>query len=121
MKNKNILWDKTMLTNEQKNKISEEFKLYAITDDDTGAFLQYAERSNGITIADFFFSQFDSLQSEAKEELRKEIENFAIMKGSIIDKLEETSEERRITNLLNENLEIGYRQAIDEVLKILNK
>jgi hypothetical protein len=62
----------------------------------------------------------DKIKSAQRSNLVKEIEGFAIMKGSVIDKLEEKTERERITNLLNENLEIGYRQACKDILNLIN-
>ena len=59
-------------------------------------------------------------EKKLREQICKEIEGFAIMKGSVIDKLEEKTERERITNLLNENLEIGYRQACRDILNLIN-
>ena len=51
-----------MLSNEQKNKIKKEFRKWV-----------YENSTNEDKIADFFFSKFDELQIEAKEELIKKI------------------------------------------------
>jgi len=56
---------------------------------------------------------------EVLEDVKRKIKSFKIMDGSVIDKLDEDTERARITNNLNENLEIGYRQACLDILSTI--
>lgn len=88
-------------------------------------------RETGIEEAEgIFFSKNDSdrvksfiatILEEERERIIGEIKKFKIMEGSVIDKLEEKSEMERVTNLLNENLEIGYRQACMDIINLIKE
>lgn len=70
-------------------------------------------------VIDWWLSKLSQALETRNKELVEKIKDFAIMKGSVIDKLEEKTDRERTTNLLNENLEVGYRQSCIDIITLL--
>ena len=97
-----------MLSNEQKKIIRESFEDLILTLPS-----RVSETPNKV-IADFFLSQFDSLQAEAKEELKKKIERMR----------QETCDCEESIGYHSKECDFGpygFNQALDDILQILNK
>src|SRR3990167_2349895 len=107
------------LSNEQKNKIREEYlKYYAFV------------MSSGIhgvelqkVLSDFWLSKFDSLQVEIKEELVKEMQFNAQLFANrmVVEAKEELRKEIKKLKIGGTSpFSVGYDKALDDLLQTLN-
>jgi len=66
-------------------------------------------------------SIFQQAITEERERMREKIMSMSLKSENSIDKLPEDSEQNRVTNLLNENMVIGYQVALSDLLSSLDK
>ncbi len=57
--------------------------------------------------------------AEERDRVRDKIKSMSLKSENSIDKLLEDSEQNRITNLLNQNMVIGYQVALSDLLATL--
>ncbi len=94
----------------EKQKIRSEFGKFCNTDNFS------APPYETDTIADYWLSILDKTIKSKLEAVEGEIKY-----ASECDKLDEVDERARITNLLNENMVVGYNCAVEDFKKIINK
>lgn len=98
---------------DQLDRLKGEFlSRFMITDDDTGIFRGYAERSDGVTISDWWLAELEKAQQEAVAEYKKsllneikELElNFSSVTGAINSKVAFGSNSEKEVESYNEAL-----------------